>query len=230
VAKICLIVKEGEILRKLALFILINVLPIAIMGWYLYENIGGAETIYEVIENAPFSEFMYIDHNTIMANKDNINNLQDAYKDLLIFINGIYISSDGESVGIKMPLAFILKYVGVGDYTYYNNCVIKGNAKLGKPTPNDLITLIPQSFKDIVVYSEDSVIGGLIENDKTKYVWVFRKKENINADVIRAYFDNVKKDNPDLINYNVVDYGDKIYVYLEYKGINMEPTNMNVVK
>ncbi|AEF95742.1 hypothetical protein [Methanotorris igneus] len=218
-------------MRKFILFfVLINVLPVVIAGWYLYENIGGAESVDEVIENAPFGEFIYLDHNMIIANKDNMNNLHGIYKDLLIFINGIYISSDGKSFGIKMPLASTLKYVRIDNYTYYNGCVIKGNVQLEKPTSNDLITLIPQSFKDIVVYRKDSVIGGLIENNEIKYVWVFRKKKNINAKIIRTYLDNVKKHNPNLIDYSVIDYGDKVYVYLEYRGLSIELPNMNVIK
>ncbi|EHP83659.1 hypothetical protein [Methanotorris formicicus] len=204
--------------KSILFFILINVLPVVIAGWYLYENIGGAKSVDEVIENAPFSEFVYIDHNMIMADKDNMNNLPGIYKNLLVFINGIYVGSNEESFAVKIPFASTLKYFKINNYTYYNGCVVKGNAKLKKPAPNDLIKLVPQSFKDVVIYSEDSVIAEIIENNKTKYVWIFRKKENINANIINAYFDDIKKDNPNLLNYSVTDYGDKIYVYFEYKG------------
>ncbi|CAB3288063.1 VAR1 protein isolog [Methanocaldococcus lauensis] len=209
-------------MKKFILFVLINVLPIAIIGWYLYENIGGAESLNEVIENSPFKEFTYIDHDVIMNNKENIRNINGIYKDLLIFINGVYISSDGNTVGIKVPMAFIFKYIKIDDYKYYNGCIIKGNGNLGKATPNDLTVLIPQNFKDIVIYNRDSVIAGVITNNETVYVWVFRKKGNITAETIKLYFENIKKHNPDLIEYKVIDFKDKFYVYLRYRGHYLE--------
>ncbi|MCQ6254169.1 VAR1 protein isolog [Methanocaldococcus sp.] len=207
-------------LKEFILFILVNVLPIVIIGWYLYENIGGANSLNEVIEDSPFKEFIYIDHDVIM--EDNINNINKIYKPFLIFINGIYISRDGNAVGIKMPFAFMFKYIKIDNCSYYNGCIIKGNANLGKATPNDLTVLIPQNFKDIVIYSKDSIIAGVITNNETVYVWAFRKKGNITAKTIKLYLENVKKHNPNLIEYKVIDFKDKFCVYLKYRGHYLE--------
>lgn len=40
-------------MKKIVLFLIINILPILILGLYLYANIGGAEDVKEVIENSP---------------------------------------------------------------------------------------------------------------------------------------------------------------------------------
>jgi hypothetical protein len=220
-----------DYMKKIVLFLIINILPIVILGLYLYTNMGGAEDVKEVIENSPFKEFTYIDHKTLMILKDNVNlqNLPAIYKETLIFINGIYIGNHG-SIGIKVPLGFLIKYIPIDDFKYYNGVLIKNlnEDDLGKAEMNDLINAIPPNYKDVLIYRESYTIGVYYDlNSNTTYlVYVFRKPDNQEIDTEKLKNELLQKTNA--VDCNVVDMGDKVYVYLEFNRINLNLINNGI--
>ncbi|ADC70283.1 VAR1 protein isolog [Methanocaldococcus sp. FS406-22] len=219
-------------MKKVAIFLLIiNILPIVILGLYLYTNMGGAEDVKEVIENSPFKEFTYIDHKTLMMLKDNVNlqNLPAIYKETLIFINGIYIGNHG-SIGIKVPLGFLIKYIPIDDFKYYNGVLIKNlnEDDLGKAEMNDLINTIPPDYKDVFIYRENYIIGIYydLNSNKTYLVYVFRKPDNQKIDTEKLKNELLQKTNA--VDCNVIDMGNKVYVYLEFNRINLNLINNGI--
>ncbi|WP_394296186.1 hypothetical protein [Methanocaldococcus villosus] len=138
---------------------------------YLYENIGGAKDIGEVFKNSPFENFIYFDHNALMLMKSNNNSI---YKELLIFINGIYIWED--NIAIKAPLTFIARYYPIDDFEYYNGLLIKcNNRSLLKKPKSDLINYVPKDYKDVVIYNGYSLIAIKydVKDNKTLIYYVF---------------------------------------------------------
>ena len=220
-----------DYMKKIVLFLIINILPIAILGLYLYTNMGGAEDVKEVIENSPFKEFTYIDHKTLMILKDNVNlqNLPAIYKETLIFINGIYIGNHG-SIGIKVPLGFLIKYIPIDDFKYYNGVLIKNlnEDDLGKAEMNDLINAIPPNYKDVLIYRESYIIGIYydLNSNKTYLVYVFKKPDNHEIDTEKLKNELLQKTNA--VDCNVVDMGNKVYVYLEFNRINLNLINNGI--
>ena len=218
-------------MKKIMLFFVINILPIAILGLYLYANIGGAEDVKEVVKNSPFKEFTYIDHKTIMMLKDNANikNMPRFYKEAVILINGIYVGNHG-SFGIKIPLGFLIKYIPIDDFEYYNGVLIKNLNKddLGKAEINDLINTIPPNYKDVLIYKEDYVIGIYydLNSNKTCLVYVFKKSNNQKIDTEKLRNELLQKTNA--VDCNVVDMGDKVYVYLEFNKIDLNLINSGI--
>ncbi|MEO2117172.1 MAG: hypothetical protein ABGW92_02025 [Methanocaldococcus sp.] len=218
-------------MKGIMLFFVINILPIAILGLYLYTNIGGAENVKEVVKNSPFKEFTYIDHKTIMMLKDNTNikNMPEFYKETVILINGIYIGNHG-SFGIKMPLGFLIKYVPVDNFKYYNGVLIKNLNKddLGKAEINDLINIIPPNYKDVLIYKGDYVIGIYydLNLNKTCLVYVFKKSDNQKIDAKKLKNELLRK--TDAVDCNVVDMGNKVYVYLEFNRIDLNLINSGI--
>ncbi|AIJ05805.1 VAR1 protein isolog [Methanocaldococcus bathoardescens] len=211
-------------MKKIVLFLIINILPIAILGLYLCTNIGGAEDVKEVVENSPFKEFIYIDYKTLMILKDNadIQNIPAIYKETLIFINGIYIGNHG-SIGIKVPLGFLIKYIPIGNFEYYNGVLIKNPNEfdLGKAEINDLINTVPSNYKDVLIYKKDYVIGIYydLNSNKTYLVYVFKKSDNREIDTEKLKNELLQK--TDAVDCNVIDMGNEIYVYQEFNGINL---------
>ena len=207
-----------------------NILPIAILGFYLYTNIGGAEDVKEVIENSPFKEFTYIDHKTLIMLKDNVSlkNMSKFYKEAIILINGLYIGNHG-SFGIKIPLGFVVQYIN-RDFKYYNGVLIKNlnEDDLGKAEMNDLINTIPPNYKDVLIYRESYTIGVYYDlNSNTTYlVYVFRKPDNQEIDTEKLKNELLQKTNA--VDCNVVDMGDKVYVYLEFNRINLNLINNGI--
>ncbi|ACV25296.1 hypothetical protein [Methanocaldococcus fervens] len=220
-------------MRKTAviLFIIINILPLAILGIYLYENIGGAENVNEVVKNSPFKEFVYIDHKTLMILKDsgNIQNVPEILKESLIFINGIYIGDHG-SVGIKMPLGFLVKYIPIENFEYYNGVLITNPSEsdFGKAEINDLISTIPQDYKDVIIYKQDYAIGIYydLKTNKTHVVYVFKKSDysEINTEMLE---DKLLQET-NAVSCEVINMGDKVCVYLEFNGINLDLMNNGI--
>ncbi|XRO77126.1 hypothetical protein ACO3VM_00955 [Methanocaldococcus sp. 10A] len=219
-------------MKKVVLFLIINILPIVILGLYLYTNIGGAEDVKEVVENSPFEEFIYIDHKTLMILKDNnIQNIPEIYKETLIFINGIYIGNHG-SVGIKVPLGFLIKYIPIGNFEYYNGVLIKNpnESDLGKAEINDLINTIPSNYKDIFIYKKDYLMGIYydLNSNKTYLVYIFKKPNN-SGEIDTEKLKNELLQKTDVVDCKVIDMGNEIYVYQEFNGINLNLINSGIL-
>ncbi|AAB99000.1 VAR1 protein isolog [Methanocaldococcus jannaschii DSM 2661] len=218
-------------MKKIVLFLIINILPILILGLYLYANIGGAEDVKEVIENSPFKEFTYIDHKTLMMLKNDVNlkNMPEFYKESIILINGIYIGNHG-SFGIKIPLGFLIKYIPIDNFKYYNGVLIKNlnEDDLGKAEMNDLVNTIPPNYKDVLIYRENYTIGIYydLNSNKTYLIEVFRKPNNQEIDTEKLRNELLQKTNA--VDCNVVDMGDKVYVYLEFNGIDLNLINNGI--
>ena len=218
-------------MKKVTIFLLIiNILPIVILGLYLYTHIGGAEDVKEVIENSPFKEFTYIDHKTLMMLKDNVTlkNMPKFYKEAIILINGVYIGNHG-SFGIKIPLGFVIQYLN-RDFKYYNGVLIKNlnEDDLGKAEMNDLIDTMPPNYKDVLIYRENYTIGIYydLNSNKTYLVYVFRKPDDQEIDTEKLKNELVQQTNA--VDCNVVDMGDKVYVYLELNRINLNLINNGI--
>ena len=216
--------------KRLLMFIAINLIPILIIGLYLYINIGGAENVKEVVRDSPFREFIYIDHKTIMMLSDasDVQNMPEFYKKSAILINGVYIGTHG-SFGIKMPLGFITQFI-LGNFTYYKGVLIANPNPLdfGEAEVNDLVYTLPSNYKDVLVYRRDCVIGVYYDVNlhRTCVVMVSRKPYNLTIDTDEFKKDILNKTNA--TDCNVVDMGNKLYIYLEFSGIDLSLNNINL--
>lgn len=212
------------------MFIAINLIPILIIGLYLYINIGGAENVREVVRESPFKEFMYIDHKTIMMFSDvsDVQNMPEFYKKCAILINGVYIGTHG-SFGIKMPLGFITQFI-LGNFTYYKGVLIANPNPLdfGEAEVNDLVYALPPKYKDVLVYKRDEVIGVYYDVNlhRTCVVMVSRKPYNLMIDTEKFKEEILNKTKA--TDCNVVDMGNKLYIYLEFSGIDLGLSNINL--
>jgi hypothetical protein len=215
--------------KRLLIFIIINLLPILIIGLYLYINIGGAENVKEVVRNSPFKEFIYIDHKTIMMLKDipDVQNMPEFYKKTAILINGVYIGKYG-SFGIKMPLGFITQFI-LGNFTYYKGVLIANPNQLdiGEAEVNDLVYALPSNYKDVLIYRKDCVIGVYYDVNlhRTCIVNVSRKPYSLTIDTEKLKEEILNKTKA--TDCNVVDMGNKLYIYLEFSGIDLNLKYLN---
>ena len=211
------------------MFVIINLIPILIIGLYLYINIGGAENAKEVVRNSPFKEFTYIDHKTIMLLNDvsNVRNMPELYKKSAILINGLYIGKYG-SFGIKMPLGFITQFI-LGNFTYYNGVLVANPNQLdfGEAEVNDLVYALPPKYKDVLIYEKDCVIGVYydLNSHRTCIVNVSRKSYTLMVDTEKLKEEILNRTKAK--SCNVVDMGNKLYIYLEFRGINLDLKNIN---
>jgi len=213
-------------MKKLLWFLIINLLPMSILGGYVYMNIGGADSAIDVVEDSPFREFGYIDHELIIHLKDYINDseIPEMSKNAVILINGVYVGKYG-SIGIKVPLGFVAQYM-LDNFTYYNGVLIRNlnPSDLGEAEVNDLVYALPPKYKDILVYNKDSVIGVCYDfnSHKTQIVMVMRKSYNstMNDDDIEKFREDILK-NTVATDCNVVDMGNKLYIYIELSKIEL---------
>ena len=215
--------------KRLLMYIVINLIPILIIGLYLYTNIGGAENVKEVVKNSPFKEFTYIDHKTIMMLNDasDVQNMPESYKKIAILVNGVYMGTHG-SFGIKMPLGFITQFI-LGNFTYYNGVLIAhpNQLDLGEAEVNDLVYVLPSNYKDVLVYRKDCVVGVYYDVDlhRTCIVNVSRKPYNLTIDTKKLKEELLNKTKA--TDCNVVDMGNKLYIYLEFSGIDLNLKYLN---
>jgi len=215
--------------KKLLMFVIINLIPILIIGLYLYINIGGAENAKEVVRNSPFKEFTYIDHKTIMLLNDvsDVGNMPEFYKKSAILINGLYIGKYG-SFGIKMPLGFITQFI-LGNFTYYVGVLVTNPNQLdfGEAEVNDLVYALPPKYKDVLIYEKDCVIGVYydLNSHRTCIVNISRKPYNQIIDTEKLKKEILNRTKAE--SCNVVDMGNKLYIYLEFRGINLNLKYIN---
>lgn len=165
----------------------------------------------------------------MLKNDVNLKNMPEFYKESIILINGIYIGNHG-SFGIKIPLGFLIKYIPIDNFKYYNGVLIKNlnEDDLGKAEMNDLVNTIPPNYKDVLIYRENYTIGIYydLNSNKTYLIEVFRKPNNQEIDTEKLRNELLQKTNA--VDCNVVDMGDKVYVYLEFNGIDLNLINNGI--
>ena len=204
-------------MKKVVTLLLLGISPISIIVFQNNSNTSyKLEDANSIIANSPFKEFTYIDKKALKLFKNgSFGNYSD--EDDII---GIYIGKHGSLAIIKRK-NFIDKYFKKNDDLLMKNI---NKSDLGNAEVNDLIKLLPKSYKDVLIYYNNSVIG--VHYDlgmyKTCIVKIVRKEgDKTNLEKIK----NELFKKADVIDCNVEDMGNKVYIYLECNGY-ISPTDV----
>ena len=207
-------------MRTAVTLLLLGVLPISIV---VFQNSTDTsyklEDVNEVIANSPFKEFMYIDKKALKLFKNESFSNYSTEEDVV----GIYIGKHGSLAIIKRKgfIDKIMKYFKKDDDLLMKNV---NKSDLGTAEVNDLVKLLPKNYKDVIVYYNNSVIGVYYDSGmyNTRVVEIFRKEdEKTNIEKIK----NELAKKAGVIDFNVLDMGNKVYIYLEYGGY-VSPTDV----